>query len=88
MGTKEWIYRSDEYQDEVGIYQELTFDTENTNPATISIKNPVNFSVSYETNVDGKTFGELTAEITAEEFDRIAIAWCKHRKLQGTHTIS
>lgn len=59
----------------------MIFEVENTNAAIISIKNPNNFSVSYKTNINDKEFGELIAEISAEEFDKIAVAWCKHRKL-------
>jgi hypothetical protein len=69
MSTKEYIYQS--------------FSDENNNAAIIRINNPIDFSVSYQTNTDNTTHGVLSAEITADEFDKIAIAWCKHRKLHG-----
>jgi len=32
------------------------------------------------TNAEGKFFGRLDAEIPADVFDKIAIAWCRKRK--------
>jgi hypothetical protein len=83
MSTKEYIYQSDDENYEVALYQEMSLSDVNSNAAIITINNPIDFSVSYQTNTDNTTFGVLSAEISAEEFDKIAIAWCKHRKLQA-----
>jgi hypothetical protein len=83
MSTKEWIYQSEDELCKFGIYQELTLEDDNNNPATISVKNPSDFSLDYYTNAKHKAIGELTAKIPAEQFDKIAIAWCKHRNLTG-----
>ena len=80
MSTKEWVYKDNEL---FGLYQEITFDKDNDNPAVIEITNPIDFQIIYELNAEGKFFGRLDAEIPADVFDKIAITWCKKRKLQG-----
>ncbi|MGI2103470.1 hypothetical protein ACRN9O_22140 [Shewanella oncorhynchi] len=80
MSTKEWVYQDNEL---FGLYQEITFDKDNDNPAVIEITNPIDFKIIYESNAEGKLFGRLEAEIPADVFDQIAIAWCKKRELQG-----
>lgn len=80
MSTKDWVYQGNE---KYALFQDVTLDSINSNPATIEITNPTDFKIRSETNSKGKTFGYLTAEIPAEIFDEIAIAWCKRRKLQG-----
>ena len=82
MSTKEYIYQSDNENYEVALYQEMSFSDVNSNAATITINNPIDFSVSYQTNIDNTTHGVLSAEISSDEFDKIAIAWCKYRKLE------
>ncbi|NRB61980.1 MAG: hypothetical protein HRU40_02930 [Saprospiraceae bacterium] len=81
MSTKEYIYQSDNENYEVAMYQEMSLSDENSNAAIITINNPIDFSVSYQTNTDNTTHGVLSVEIQTEEFDKIAIAWCKHRNL-------
>jgi hypothetical protein len=83
MCTKEWLYQSNNENYQFGLYQELSVSDENNNGATILIQNPLDFSVSYRTNDDNSTFGDIMAEIPVEEFDRIAMAWCKYRKLKA-----
>lgn len=80
MSTKEWIYQRD---GKFGLYQEITLNKENDNPAVIEITNPIDFKVIYESNAEGNIYGKLEAEIPADVFDQIAIAWCKKRNLQG-----
>lgn len=80
MSAKEWIYQNNEL---FGLYQDITFDKDNDNPAVIEITNPIYFKIIYESNSEGKSFGKLEAEIPADVFDKIAIVWCKKRKLQG-----
>jgi hypothetical protein len=76
MSTKEWVYEQD--NPDIGCYQEITLDDDINNPAVIQVNNPEEFSIA-------KTeFSEqLTVAIPAEVFDKIAIAWCHKRKLQG-----
>ena len=81
MSTKEWIYRSDFG---AGLYQELSLDEDNNNSATIEIENPSDFCVESEKYANGKSYLTLRVEIAPEQFDYLAIAWCKKRKLQGS----
>lgn len=76
MSTKEWVYEQDNL--DISCYQEITFDDDNNNPIVIQSNNPEEFSIT-------KTeFSEqLTVAIPAETFDKIAIAWCRKRELQG-----
>ncbi|RCU45690.1 hypothetical protein DU002_14620 [Corallincola holothuriorum] len=78
MSTKEWTYTSNE---RFGVYQEITFEKDNHNPATIEVVNPEDFSFSSETTAENARVSLLTLEIPAEVFDEIAIAWCRKRKL-------
>ena len=55
MSTKEWIYQSEDELCKFGIYQELTLEDDNNNPATISVKNPSDFSLDYYTNAKHKS---------------------------------
>ncbi|EKO3763971.1 hypothetical protein [Vibrio metschnikovii] len=80
MSTKEWVY---ENQHGYGLYQDLSFESNNRNPAVVEVSNPGAFSIYYETNLAAEPIGRLTAEIPAEVFDEIAIAWCRKRKLHG-----
>ena len=52
MSTKEWVYRSDD----VGLYQEMSFDEHNNNPATIEIENPMDFKIEREEYPSEKVF--------------------------------
>ena len=50
----------------------------------VKIRLPLtNFSITREENVDGKHILQLTLEIPADQFDEIALAWCKKRNLHG-----
>ena|SRR5690606_34684294 len=80
MSNKEWVYQKG---DRFGLYQEITLERDNDNPAVVEITNPMDFKIIYESNAEGKSFGKLEAEIPAEVFDQLAIAWCKKRRLQG-----
>tara|TARA_R110001583_G_scaffold52178_1_gene162319 strand:- start:310 stop:981 length:672 start_codon:yes stop_codon:yes gene_type:complete len=79
MSTKEWVYRSDD----VGLYQEMSFDEHNNNPATIEIENPMDFKIEREEYPSEKVFFTLSAEIPTVCFDELAIAWIKHRDIQA-----
>lgn len=83
MSTKEWIYQSEDELCKFGLYQELTLDSDDNSPAILSVKNPSDFAINCYTHKNDKTLGELAASIPAEQFDKIALAWCKHRKLHG-----
>ncbi|MDH0448806.1 hypothetical protein [Shewanella sp. GD04112] len=54
MSTKEWVYQDNE---PFGLYQEITFDKDNDNPAVIEITNPIDFKIIYESDAEGKFFG-------------------------------
>jgi len=76
MSTKEWFYCPTESS--VGGYQEMTFDYENQNPVLIQIDSPVEYQV-----IKDEHFHQVKIAIDAKEFDSLAIAWCKKRKLHG-----
>lgn len=80
MSTKEWIYQQD---DGAGLYQDLSLDKHNSNPATIEIENPTDFRIERETLENGRAYFSLTLEVPAERFDDIAIAWVKHREIKA-----
>jgi hypothetical protein len=80
MSTKEWAYKN---QQGYGLYQELSFDPNNSNPAVIEVRNPVASSICYEINLAGGPIGRLTTDIPADIFDEIAVACCRKRKLHG-----
>ncbi|AZG73532.1 hypothetical protein [Shewanella livingstonensis] len=83
MSTKEYVYEDN--NSDFALFQEITFDDENNNPAVLQIDNASNFSVfSHKLMSDSdKVSSQLIAEIPADEFDKIAIEWCKKRKLHG-----
>lgn len=76
MSTKEWFYSLE--TSDVGGYQEMHLEQENHNLAIIQVENPNKFSVDKENN-----YQKVTLAIDAQEFDKLAIAWCKKRKLHG-----
>jgi hypothetical protein len=80
MTNKEYVYQED---GRTVLYQESTSNKNNDNPAIIQITNSADFSISSESNAEGKSIKKLIAEIPADVFDKIAIAWCKKRKLHG-----
>jgi hypothetical protein len=80
MSTKEWVYQGNE---KYALFQEMTLDSINNNPATLAVINPSDFKIEFETNAEGQNIGHLMTEIPAEIFDEIALAWCKQRKLHG-----
>ena len=76
MSTKEWFYAPE--MSNVGGYQEMTFEQDNNNPAVIQVESPEAFYV-----VKQDEYQQVTLSIDANEFDKLAIAWCKKRKLHG-----
>jgi hypothetical protein len=63
MSTKEWIHR---YDDGAGLYQEMSFDEPNNNPATIEVENPQDFKIEREGLSSNNAYFTLTLEILAE----------------------
>tara|TARA_R110000868_G_scaffold125790_3_gene332066 strand:- start:186 stop:812 length:627 start_codon:yes stop_codon:yes gene_type:complete len=61
----------------------LSLDSDNCNPATLEIDSPTNFCVEREEYANGIAKLTLRVEIDAEQFDHLAITWCKKRKLHG-----
>jgi len=82
MSTKEWVFKG---VSGANIYQECFYDFDrfdlNPNPAVIQINNPTNFSVSREECPAGTSISQISVEISAQEFDEIAAAWCLKRQL-------
>lgn len=76
MSTKDWVYKQDAH--DVGCYQEITIADNKNNPAIIQTNNPKEFSI-----VKTELSEQLTVAIPADVFDKIAVAWCRKRKLQG-----
>ncbi|MBO9489832.1 hypothetical protein J7384_05610 [Endozoicomonas sp. G2_1] len=76
MSKKKWFYVTE--TSDVGGYQEITFERENHNSVIIQVENPEKYSVCKENN-----YQKITLAIDAQEFDKLAIAWCKKRKLHG-----
>jgi hypothetical protein len=66
-----------------GLYQYLSLDKHNSNPAAIEIENPTDFRIERETLENGRAYFSLTVEVPAEQFDDIAIAWVKHREIKA-----
>jgi hypothetical protein len=57
----------------------LYFEPNNQNSAVLEVRNPIAFSICYETNLAGEPIGRLTADILVEVFVEIAIA-CAGKK--------
>lgn len=76
MSTKDWVY--EQSNPDIGCYQEITFEDDNNNPVVIQSSNTKEFSITKT-----RFSEQLTVAIPAEVFDKIAIAWCRKRKLQG-----
>ena len=66
------------YQDEIQGYQELSFDEINQNLVCIAIENPAYYEAIIRSQYRKVIFG-----VPPDEFDKLAIAWCKKRKLHG-----
>jgi hypothetical protein len=80
MSTKEWIYH---HYDGASLYQEMSFNKFNNSPATVEVKNPQDFKIEREEHLDSKAHFALTLEIPADRFDKLAVAWIKHRGKQA-----
>lgn len=83
MSTKEWVSGS---EDGVGVFQECIYDSDsyevNPNPAVIQLEHSSETAITQKIINDELTFQfTLEASIAAKTFDRIAIDWCKNRKL-------
>jgi hypothetical protein len=78
MSTKDWIVYAEEG---AGLFQDVNLGKENNNPATIEIKNPIDFIIESESNAGGKVMSLLKVDIPAERFDELAVAWIKHRRI-------
>jgi hypothetical protein len=57
------IYRPD---DGAGLYQEMSFDEHNDNPATIEIENPTDLKIQLEEFPCGKVF--LSSRLRSQQF--------------------
>jgi hypothetical protein len=77
MSTKASIASGENFH----LYNEVLL-SEDPRSVFLTLESPLSFELSKET-YRGKVIESLTAEIPASAMDDIAIAWIKHRKLQG-----
>ncbi len=76
MSTKSGIY----FEEEANVYlYEEPFWSDNISPAFIEVSgfNNAKVEINYDESM------KVTIAITAEVMDKLAIAWCKKRKLLG-----
>lgn len=83
MSTKEWISAP---KDGVGVYQERNYDSDinevNTNPAVIQLKQAAEAAITQKVVNKESCFQFIMQfSVPAKTFDKIAIDWCKNRKL-------
>jgi len=85
MTRTEWIFSDENHS----LHQEFPSEdsasnpSDNTNPAELIIDFPVSFSLTQGHTGDD-AFSQLSVDIPADIMDRMAIAWCKKRRLHGT----
>ena len=84
MTRTEWIFSDENHS----LHQEFPSEdsasnpSDNTNPAELIIDFPVSFSLTQGHTGDD-AFSQLSIDIPADIMDKMAIAWCKKRKLHG-----
>lgn len=84
MARTDWIFSGDDHS----LHQEFPAkvsdinSSDNTNPAQLIIDFPSSFNVTQGHTGDD-AFSQLSVDIPADIMDRMAIAWCKKRKLHG-----
>ena len=84
MVRTDWIFSGDDHS----LHQEYPAEvsdinpSDNTNPAQLIIDFPNSFNVTQGHTGDD-TFSQLSVDIPADIMDRMAIAWCKKRRLHG-----
>ena len=85
MTRTDWIFSDEGYS----LHQEfpsgdsVSNPSDNTNPAELVVDFPVSFNVTQGHTGDD-AFSQLSVDIPADIMDRMAIAWCKKRRLHGT----
>lgn len=84
MARTDWIFSGDDHS----LHQKLPAKgsdinpSDNTNPAQLIIDFPSSFNVT-QGHTGEDAFSQLSVDIPADIMDRMAIAWCKKRKLHG-----
>ncbi len=84
MARTDWIFSGDDHS----LHQEFPAKgsdinpSDNTNPAQLIIDFPSSFNVT-QGHTGEDAFSQLSVDIPADIMDRMAIAWCKKRKLHG-----
>lgn len=84
MARTDWIFSSDDHS----LHQEFPAEgsdinpSDNKNPAQLIIDFPNSFNVTQGHTGDD-AFSQLSVDIPTYIMDRMAIAWCKKRRLQG-----
>ena len=76
MSTKEWIYQNNNKN--IGCYHEVTLEKNDISYVVIQIESPQTFRIEKNRLIE-----QLEVVISADELDKLAIAWCKQRQLQG-----
>jgi hypothetical protein len=76
MSTKEWVYLNNEKN--FGCYREVTLEKNDITSVVIQIESPQTFRIEKNQLME-----QLEVVISADELDKLAIAWCKQRQLQG-----
>jgi len=81
MTRTDWIFSDDNHS----LHQELPSGenpSDNTNPAELIIDFPSSFNLTQGHTGDD-AFSQLSIDIPVDIMDRMAVAWCKKRRLQG-----
>ena len=84
MTRTDWIFSGEDHS----LHQEFPAEgsdinpSDNTNPAQLIIDFPYSFNVTQGHSGDD-AFSQLSVDIPADIMDRMAIAWCQKRGLQG-----
>lgn len=84
MARTDWIFSGDDHS----LHQEFPAEGsdinpgDNKNPAQLIIDFPNSFNVTQGHTGD-EAFSQLSVDIPADIMDRMAISWCKKRKLHG-----
>ena len=84
MTRTDWIFSDADHS----LHQEFPTEdsafnpSDNTNPAQLIIDFPNSFNVTQGHTGDD-AFSQLSVDIPADIMDRMAIAWCKKRRLHG-----
>jgi len=88
MTRIDWIFSDDDHSlhQEFPSEDSLSNPSDNTNPVELIIDFPVSFNVTQGHTGD-EDFSQLSVDIPADIMDRMAISWCKKRKLHVSESL-